>query len=122
MDIFATNVENINSHLNDCLKEKIKCSKGYGEFVERENLLLHEKECRLIDCPYLSIGCQDKIAEKEKEKRAIQDSSKHLSLAMKAIQNLYEENKELKNYHHNLYKYVDKVKEQLEKYDYSEIK
>ena len=88
-----------NSHINVCPKEKIKCSKGCGEYIERENLILHEKRCpnSYIDCPYSFIGCQDKILKKEIEEKIIQDTSKHLSLAIEKIQNLSDEIKELKN-------------------------
>ena len=88
----------INSHISACPKEKIKCLKGCGEYIERENLIQHERECPNIymDCPYGFIGCKDKINKNEIEERLIQDSSKHLYLAISIIQNLSNEMQELK--------------------------
>ena len=88
----------INSHKIVCPKEIIKCLKGCGKYIERENLILHERECPNVymDCPYGFIGCKDKINKSEKEKRLILDSTKHLYLAISKIQNLSNEMQELK--------------------------
>ena len=119
------------SHINVCPKELVKCSKGCDQYVERGFILQHEMKCpnSYIDCPYYFIGCKDKLIKNEIEKRLIEDTSKHLSLAIELIQNLSEEIKDLKtevnilkNDNNDLKKVIDEIKEVIKKNYFLEIK
>ena len=81
------------SHKNICVKEKVKCPRGCGSFIERDNLNEHEKNCvnSYIDCPYNFLGCKDKFFKKEKDARLIKDAYIHLDLAIEKIKNLSKE-------------------------------
>ena len=83
-----------NTHKNICPKEKIKCPRKCGDYIERDKLMEHEKICpnSYIDCPYsIFLGCKDKFMKKEKEERITKDTCKHLDLAIEKIQKLSNE-------------------------------
>ena len=118
-----------NSHKNICPKEKIKCPRECGDYIERDNLNEHIKNCpnSYIECPYAFLGCKDKFMRKEKDERIIKDTYKHLDLAIDKIQILLKEIKNLnkklnilENDRNCLNKEINELKEIIQK-DYIKI-
>ena len=119
-----------NAHKNVCPKEKIECLIGCGEYIERDSMAQHEKNCpnSPIDCPYNYLGCNDKIKKKDIEKSLIRDTPKHLYLAIDKIKNMSEQINELNNKlnildndNNDLKKKVNELKEIIQKNNISEI-